>query len=64
MIEWPDEMLMLQDAVRGFIDKEVRPHVDDLEHGDMPPYDILRKLYATFGMDAMARAGFESRIAK
>ncbi len=64
MIEWPEEMLMLQDAVRKFVDAEVRPHVDELEHGDLPPYDILRKLYATFGMDAMAKAGFENRMAQ
>jgi alkylation response protein AidB-like acyl-CoA dehydrogenase len=64
MIEWPEERLMMQDAVRQFVDKEVRPHVDDLEHGDLPPYDILRKLYATFGMDGMAKAGFEARMAK
>ena len=25
----------------------------------MPPYDILRKLFATFGMDAMARDRFK-----
>jgi alkylation response protein AidB-like acyl-CoA dehydrogenase len=64
MIEWPEEMVMLRDAVRTFVDKEIRPHVDDLEHGDMPPYDLLRKLYATFGMDAMAKAGFEGRMQK
>jgi alkylation response protein AidB-like acyl-CoA dehydrogenase len=62
VIDWPDEMVMLRDAVRQFVDAEIRPHVDELEHGDLPPYDILRKLYATFGMDAMARASFERRI--
>jgi acyl-CoA dehydrogenase len=57
-------MLMLQDAVRRFIDTEVRPHVEDLEFGDLPPYDILRKLFSTFGMDAMAKAGFEARMSR
>src|SRR2546423_12639072 len=64
MIEWSDEMLMLQDAVRQFVDKEIRPNVDELEHGDLPPYDLLRKLYATFGMDGMAKAGFARRMAR
>ena len=50
-------MLMLRDAVRKFVDKEIRPNIDELEHGDLPPYDILRKLYATFGMDTMAKSG-------
>ena len=53
---------MIRDAVRQFVDKEIRPHVEALEHGDMPPYDILRKLFKTFGMDVMAKAGFEARI--
>src|SRR5438309_3003536 len=64
VIEWSDEMLMLQDAVRQFVDKEIRPNVDDLEHGDLPPYDLLRKLYATFGMDGIAKASFARRMAR
>jgi acyl-CoA dehydrogenase len=64
MIDWTDEQNMVRDAVRRFVDEEVRPHVDDLEHGDMPPYDILRKLFATFGMDTMARDRFERQIAR
>ena len=54
---------MLRDAIRGFIADEVVPHIDELEHGDMPPYDIIRKLYATFGMDAMAKDRFERQLA-
>jgi acyl-CoA dehydrogenase len=62
MFEWSEEQLMIRDAVRQFVDKEIRPHVEALEYGDLPPYDILRKLFKTFGMDQMARAGFEARI--
>jgi alkylation response protein AidB-like acyl-CoA dehydrogenase len=62
MFEWPDEMQMIRDAVRQFVDNEVRPHREELEHGDLPPYDILRKLYRTFGMDQMARDSFHRRI--
>jgi hypothetical protein len=54
---------MLRQAMRDFIAKEILPIKEDLEHGDTPPYDVLRKLYATFGMDEMARATFEKRIA-
>ncbi|MDO9306452.1 MAG: acyl-CoA dehydrogenase family protein, partial [Mesorhizobium sp.] len=53
---------MIRDAVKRFVDEEVRPHVEELEHGDLPPYDILRKLFATFGMDAMARDRFKKQI--
>ena len=62
MFEWSEEQLMVRDAVRQFVDKEIRPHVEELEHGDLPPYDLLRKLFKTFGMDQMAKAGFEARI--
>ncbi|MEQ0636580.1 hypothetical protein ABLO16_10290, partial [Mycobacterium tuberculosis] len=31
MFEWSDTDLMVRDAVRQFIDKEIRPHQDALE---------------------------------
>ncbi len=62
MFQWSDEHLMIREAVKRFVDDEIRPHVDELEHGDMPPYDILRKLFATFGMDAMARDSFKKQM--
>ncbi len=62
MYEWSEEQLMVRDAVRQFIDKEIRPRVDELEHGDTPPYDILRKLFATFGMDSAARDRFKRQM--
>ena len=62
MFEWSDEHQMIREAVKRFVDDEVRPHVEELEHGDRPPYDILRKMFATFGMDAMARERFKKQI--
>ena len=63
MYEWSDEQLMVRDAVRQFVEKPRScPRVEELEHGDLPPYDILRKLFATFGMDAMARERFKRQI--
>ncbi|MGN6692757.1 MAG: acyl-CoA dehydrogenase family protein [Aquihabitans sp.] len=63
MYAWSDEHKMIRDAVRDFVDREIRPHRDELEHGDLPPYDLLRKLFRTFGMDQMAAASFDRRIA-
>ncbi len=54
MIAWSDSDLAIRDAVREFIDKEIRPNLDALESGELPPYDIIRKLFADFGVDAMA----------
>lgn len=64
MYEWSDEQLMVREAVRRFIDAEVVPNVEALEHGDLPPYDIIRKLYATFGMDQLARDRFKQHMAR
>jgi len=62
MLEWSDEHQMIRDAVRQFVETEVRPRRDELEFGDTPPYDVLRALYRTFGLDAMAREQFKKRI--
>ena len=64
MYEWSEQEQMIQAAVRSFVDTEIRPHVDDLEHGDMPPYDLLRKMFATFGIGAMLTAAFDRQIAR
>ena len=64
MIDWSDEQQMVRKAVRDFIERELVPHHRELEHGDLPPYDIIRKLFASFGMDAMARDRFERTIAR
>ena len=52
MFEWSEEQLAIRDAVRRFVEEEVGPHVDELEHGDTPPYEVMRKLYRTFGLDS------------
>jgi alkylation response protein AidB-like acyl-CoA dehydrogenase len=64
MFEWTDEQKMIRDAVRQFVEKEVAPRREELEHGDTPPYEVLRLMFKTFGMDTMAAAGFDRRIAK
>jgi alkylation response protein AidB-like acyl-CoA dehydrogenase len=64
VFQWSDEQEMVRAAVRDFVEKEVVPHHRELEHGDLPPYDILRKLFSTFGMDAMARDRFERQVAR
>ena len=62
MFEWSDEHRMMIDAVRQFVDKEIAPLRTELEHGDLPPYDLLRKMFATFGIDSAARSSWEKRI--
>ncbi len=62
MFQWSEEQQMIRDAVRQFVEAEVAPLREELEFGDLPPYGVLRKLFATFGMDSMARDGFKKRI--
>ncbi|MGE0217566.1 acyl-CoA dehydrogenase family protein [Mycolicibacterium sp.] len=64
MLEWSETDLAVRDAVREFVDKEIRPHVDALESGEMEPYPIVRKLFTTFGIDAMAKEALDKRLAR
>jgi len=64
MLEWSDIDIAVRDAVREFVDKEIRPHVDALESGEMEPYPIIRKLFATFGIADMARDSLNKRLAR
>lgn len=64
MLDWSDVDIAVRDAVREFVDKEIRPHLDELESGDMEPYPIVRKLFATFGIDTMAKESLDKRLEK
>ncbi len=64
MIEWSEMHLSIRDAMRRFVEAEVVPRIKDIEHGGAPPYDVLRKLVATFGIKDMAEARFAHQIAK
>jgi alkylation response protein AidB-like acyl-CoA dehydrogenase len=64
MIEWSEQHLMLRDAVRRFVEDEIKPRVEELEHGDTPPYDVLRKMFKTFGIDQINLQRYQRRLAK
>ena len=64
MIGWTEQQQMIRTMIRDFVEKEIVPHIDDLEYGGMPPYDILRKLFRTFGMDELSAARFDKQIAR
>ncbi|BBY54352.1 acyl-CoA/acyl-ACP dehydrogenase [Mycobacterium koreense] len=54
MFEWSDTDIIMRDTMRAFIDKEIRPHQDALESGELSPYPIARKLFSEFALDVMA----------
>jgi alkylation response protein AidB-like acyl-CoA dehydrogenase len=62
MIEWSEEQEAIRDAIRKFVEAEIAPNLDGLEHGDTPPYDVLRKFVNTFGIAEMQRRRGEARI--
>src|SRR3984893_8720322 len=64
MFEWSDTDLIMRDAVRGFIDKEIRPHLDTLETGEISPYPIARKLFSEFGLDVLAAEAVKTMLDK
>ncbi|MFE0027476.1 acyl-CoA dehydrogenase family protein [Amycolatopsis sp. NPDC059021] len=64
MIEWSETELLIRDAIREFVDKEIRPVSAELESGDLPPYDLIRKFFASFGVGAMAAEALEKQFAR
>ena len=62
MYEWSSEHEAIIAVVRRFVNEEIRPHLDDLEHNGVPPYEILRKMYATFGLKEMAKENFARQM--
>jgi alkylation response protein AidB-like acyl-CoA dehydrogenase len=64
MFEWSDTDLIMRDTIRGFIDKEIRPHLDALETGEISPYPIARKLFSEFGLDVLAAEAVKTMLDK
>jgi alkylation response protein AidB-like acyl-CoA dehydrogenase len=64
VIEWSETELLIRDSIREFVDKEIRPHLDELESGELPPYDIIRKLFRSFGLDVLAGEAVTGLLAK
>ncbi|MFO0566928.1 MAG: acyl-CoA dehydrogenase family protein [Polyangiaceae bacterium] len=64
MIEWSEQHLAIRDSFRRFVDAEIKPKRDELEHGDTPPYEVLRKMFATFGLREMSLMRYEADLEK
>jgi alkylation response protein AidB-like acyl-CoA dehydrogenase len=63
MIEWSETHLAVRGMVRKFVEAELVPKLRELEHGDLPPYDILRKMFEAFGMRDMGKMRAEKAAA-
>ncbi|MET0453440.1 MAG: acyl-CoA dehydrogenase family protein, partial [Mycobacterium sp.] len=62
MIEWSDSDIIVRDTMRAFIDKEIRPHLDGLESGELSPYPFVRKLFSEFGLDVMGAEAIRAML--
>jgi alkylation response protein AidB-like acyl-CoA dehydrogenase len=62
--EWSDEHQAIASVVRRFVDEQIRPQLDDLEHHGVPPFDVLRRMYDAFGLKDLARENFQRQLAR
>jgi alkylation response protein AidB-like acyl-CoA dehydrogenase len=52
-LELTDTERMLRDTFRAFFTTEIDPHVPAMERGELLPYDLMRHMHRTLGLDAM-----------
>ncbi|HET8939033.1 MAG TPA: acyl-CoA dehydrogenase family protein [Polyangiales bacterium] len=62
MIEWSETHLAFRDMVRRFIDAEVKPALEAIEHQGEPPYAVIRKMITTFGLGELATAELRASL--
>ena len=62
MITWSPEQQEMKDVLRNFVESSVEPLREGLEAGDLPPYEILRTLFQTFGLDDIAEERFRRSL--
>lgn len=59
---WSKEDLEVRTSVRAWVDANVRPVRDDLEHGGVPPYEVARAYYKAFGIGDAAAEAFDHDV--
>jgi alkylation response protein AidB-like acyl-CoA dehydrogenase len=55
-LELSDTERMLRNTFRDFFTREIDPHVAAMEHGELLPYDLMRHMHRTLGLDAKLSA--------
>jgi alkylation response protein AidB-like acyl-CoA dehydrogenase len=64
MIEWSEQQRQIRQMFRRFVEAEIAPIREELEFGETPPYDVLRKMMKTFGIGEMAKSQFQHQLEK
>lgn len=62
MVEWSQQHQMMRSVLRQWLEKNLEPATPDMEEGRILPFELMRKLYADFGMRETVRAGVERAI--
>jgi len=62
MYEWSEQHKQIRMMIRRFVEAEIKPKLEELEFGDDPPYDVVRKFAKTFGLPEMAKGQFLSQM--
>ncbi len=63
MFELTEQQKMIQDVMRSYITKEIQPHVEAMEDGEISSFDLTRKMMNVLGGEAMIKPALE-KIAK
>lgn len=64
MFELNDLHKMIEKTARQFCEKELAPKVEAMETGEMLPYELMKKMAASFGLTQMAKDVLNKMIDK
>lgn len=62
--ELSEPVKMIQDMVRQWCDRNLRPALPKLESGELLPFELMRDMAKQLGLADMARMALESRVRK
>jgi alkylation response protein AidB-like acyl-CoA dehydrogenase len=52
-LELTDTERMLRDTFRGYFTREIEPYVPQMESGELLPYELMRRMQHSLGLDAL-----------
>ena len=64
MFQLDEQHRMVQQMVRQWCEAHLEPRIPAMEAGTEMPFDLMKKMAKTFGLDAMAGAAARKRIAR
>ena len=59
MFELEEQHRILEQMIRNFCEKEIAPHVEAMENGEILPFDLMRNLSEKFGLSRFRAEKYE-----